>query len=275
MYTKKISRSNLKEYFKYSFSKLELNNNNINNKYMKYIIKQLEESNVRAINLSNNKIDTKGFIKLMLFLNKNNKIEELNISSNNMDASFMDKINFDIHIKKINLSYNNISDKGIIYMKDLFINLSEINISKTNLTKDGIATLSDFLISTNSNLEILDLSDNDISNEGASIIANIIRNNNKLKNINLFSDNIGVSGSIDIASALKENKTLKILNMECNPVQTEGIHSFTVALYSNNSLIELNLPERYIGNREYNMLKEVLEINKTIQMLDQPIQMYK
>ena len=82
-------------------------------------------------------------------------------------------------------------------------------------------------------LEVLDLSKNDIGNEGAREITRLIDENNTIKRMILRDCKIGSPGLQAICSALckEENVNLEFLDIRDNPIPDKHLKILLVLLY--------------------------------------------
>ena len=80
------------------------------------------------------------------------------------------------------------------------------------------------------------LGNNDIHEEGASHVADILNSTSIVSELWLYSNPIGDKGLQTIFNALKQNKTLKCLDINRCGVTDTGIASLADALKSNNTL---------------------------------------
>ena len=87
---------------------------------------------------------------------------------------------------------------------------------------------------------------NDIHEEGASHVADMLNSTSVVRELNLIGNPIGDKGLQTIFNALNQNKTLKLLFLANCGMTDTGIASLADALKSNNTLEELNI----YGNNE-------------------------
>ena len=108
--------------------------------------------------------------------------------------------------------------------------------------------------------EMLDLSNNNISDAGATALAQALHHNSTLKELYLYNNNISDAGATNLAQALHHNSTLKKLNLIGNDgIGEEGTRQLVQALTVNTSINTLYLPKRceeYASQcMEYNAVK--------------------
>ena len=99
-------------------------------------------------------------------------------------------------LRTLNLCRNNIDDEGVevlVHVLSSCNQLQEMNLSwNRSITKRGWKKVSTLLEMPDSNLEEIDLSRNNINDEGALIFVNSLRSNCKLKILDL-ADNDGIT----------------------------------------------------------------------------------
>jgi len=61
-------------------------------------------------------------------------------------------------------------------------------------------------------------SDNMVGDEGAKVIAEMLKENHSLKDLHLFDDQIGDKGALALEKALKTNKTLQFMDLSQNKI---------------------------------------------------------
>jgi len=99
----------------------------------------------------------------------------------------------------------------------------------------------------------LDLSCNNIGDEGAKMIADALKVNQRLKTMSLIGNIIGDDGAKFIADALKDNHCLKMLLLSNNSICDDGAKMIADAMKVNHSLRTLVLSDNKISSdgKEY------------------------
>lgn len=86
-------------------------------------------------------------------------------------------------------------------------------------------------LSINQSIVSLNLTENELGDEGAKAMAHALKINcSLLKNVKLGRNNIEMNGITAIGNALQHNQMLEILDIQRNPLHggehiTEGVHS--------------------------------------------------
>lgn len=144
----------------------------------------------------------------------------------------------------------------------------------------------------NTTLLSLNISNNELGDEGATHLAEAPRKNIGLKTLNISRNKIGTEPLVlnmphslkEICHALRNNTTAPSLVLcepalhglrllaETNDTKTalddEGAHLLALALRDNTSLQSLVISHHQIGDRGAKHLAEALLVNKTLQSLD-------
>jgi len=88
----------------------------------------------------------------------------------------------------------------------------------------------------------------DLGDQGAMIVADILKSSSCLLVLNLSSNRICFKGAIAIAEALSENQKLALLNIDNNNIQDQGCKVILESLQKNKTLKWLNMNFNEINN---------------------------
>lgn len=144
----------------------------------------------------------------------------------------------------LDLTYNEITQRGVSILTDVLCGnkyLEELNISHNSISDSGIRCLASTIGSCV--LKRVDLAENDISNEGAKYLAEMLATNTNLLQLSLSENRIGNDGMKLLANALGHGDTrLELLNMSANiDISDEIIDSLVDMMEHNQSLKKLDL----------------------------------
>jgi hypothetical protein len=115
----------------------------------------------------------------------------------------------------------------------------------------------------------LQLSNNEITSEGLTILASALTNNTIMEELTLSNNRISDEGMIPLVKSLESNTTLKILGLGVNNITDKGIESLAQMLRTNHTLTTLGLNYNHIGDVGVQVLAYVLTTrNKTLQQLN-------
>ena len=158
----------------FNLSTINLSSNNLNDDDLKNIFKFLDkESKLNNINLSWNNITSTGFNFLCKTIASNRlKIKEINICGNKINDDgfryFTEEVKVGSfnYLNKINFSNNLLKDESMQLFFSFFsnfVNLYEIDFSYNNITDDGICIFSTVINDLIDNISIIDISNNKLT----------------------------------------------------------------------------------------------------------------
>ena len=171
--------------------------------------------------------------------------------------AFLLSKNYNIHT--LDLSYNKFTSKGVsklcqgIMSKDT--RLIELSLSNNNLDETSLTYLSE-AINNSEQLYSLNLSYNNFSKgDCGMIISDIIRKDNKLKNFNLTACHLGLKTK-DIFEALEENQTITFIDLSVNDIgnNLEMFKGLAKMLQKNKTIKYLYLDTNYITDRDFEII---------------------
>ena len=113
------------------------------------------------------------------------------------------------------------------------------SIDLTGKKLHAVAFLAKYL-RDNQDVQVLNLSGNDIGNAGAEEIAELLRDPDcNLKELNLANNRIGASGLNSICSALCSNSSVMKLNIKNNKIEHSELKMLLALLYRNQTIMEI------------------------------------
>ena len=145
---------------------------------------------------------------------------------------------------------------------------SSIDLSQEQLIDQDIPIIIEEGI-INKQCTILDLSTNEITFEGASLLADSLKENIILKELILYNNRLGDKGVRSLALELSiNNTTLKKLYLGFNDITDDGAQHLAQMLKTNRTLTHLYLQQNQIGDRGIQLLAGVLaRQNWTLEVL--------
>ena len=133
--------------------------------------------------------------------------------------------------------------------KDAFCQTVELDLSyrvdRREIYDEGAKVLARVLKSSGL-VETINLAGNGIGYEGAMALAEALKVNTKIRELNLWVNNIGDIGATALAKALETNETIKKLNLWNNNISAKGAIALVEALVKNSSLAELDLRANWL-----------------------------
>ena len=173
----------------------------------------------------------------------NGSIEDLTVSSSNIDASIMLPVLEKLLLKRLNISCCGIgytSMEAISTIPIICTTLKQFNISGNNIS-DGVDYLAKALVQTS--LEELDISDCQIRNDGIIAIASALKATQTLISIDVHGNSFGTEGILAIAEALNHTSLQKLDIRYCDLTGEKGLLAIASALRSNTTLNCLAISE--------------------------------
>ena len=145
--------------------------------------------------------------------------------------------------------------------------LKELDLSRNEIGDEGACELAKML-QANTALKELNLSGNRIGDEGACELAKMLQANTALKELNLSRNGIGDEGACELAKMLQANTALKELGLSGNEIGDEGACALAKMLQANTALKELNLSGNGIGGEGACELAKMLQANTALKELN-------
>jgi hypothetical protein len=114
------------------------------------------------------------------------------------------------------------------------------------------------------------LQQNEITANGAAIIADGLRDNTTLETLELSGNRLSDKGIHHLANLLKKNRTLTRLDLSFNEIGDRGVRQIATALAHNNTtLIQLNLSwNKSIGDSSVKSFAEMIEHHHAFEIID-------
>ncbi|KOO27154.1 hypothetical protein Ctob_012414 [Chrysochromulina tobinii] len=136
--------------------------------------------------------------------------------------------------------------------------LTELNLTGNNIGDEGAVAIAEAL-KVNAAVTNLFLIYNNIGDEGAIAIAEALKVNAVVTNLHLDANNIGAEGAKAIAEALKVNAVLTALGLCDSDIGDDGANAIAEALKVNSVLTELNLESNNIGDTGEKAVQDVVK----------------
>ncbi|CAF0934008.1 unnamed protein product [Adineta ricciae] len=199
--------------------------------------------------------------------------QNLNLSGEQLNDQDMEIVAKEGIINKqciiLNLMYNQITRKGVSTLANSLNHnecLKELILSYNKVSNDGVR----FLATTLSKcvLERVDLSENDISDEGATYLADMLESKTDLIHLSLSANQIGNYGVKMLTDALLRNNTcLELLNLSANVnITDDSISSFVNLIDHHQSLKKLDLRHTRLSESGQAKLYAVARSKRPLQL---------
>ena len=155
------------------------------------------------------------------------------------------------YYKHLYLSHNPFGDTGASLISKAIretATLKTLILYKCEITSRGAEDLSRAIVRFESgSLQKLDISSNNLGDEGISHIAEILKQNKQLKELWIGDCGITDKGAASLASALSVNNSLKMLHMGGGKgaLTKDGLLKITQSLTNNSEFVKLVIPNEF------------------------------
>ncbi|KAJ3140741.1 hypothetical protein HDU90_008045 [Geranomyces variabilis] len=146
------------------------------------------------------------------------------------------------------LTHTRLTDAYVdILMKPLVtcgVVLRELDMSCNEIGDEGATALAKFLKDDGS-LETLNLRANSIQPAGIAALARALHINERLHTLDISSNNIGGDGGMELANMLQLNSTLRTLSIASGGISATGLIALSTVLCNNTTLVALDLSNNF------------------------------
>eukprot|EP01117_Protostelium_nocturnum_P011694 TRINITY_DN4256_c3_g1_i11.p1 TRINITY_DN4256_c3_g1~~TRINITY_DN4256_c3_g1_i11.p1 ORF type:complete len:1743 (-),score=580.06 TRINITY_DN4256_c3_g1_i11:39-5267(-) len=261
--------------------------------------------------LSDNEIDDSSLMVLIPILTRNNNLTCLDLQRNNITSdgakSLAALLSVNSTIKQFFVSSNRLGKDGTKVISDALRSnqniLQELYIADAEMDKKGCVALGDALrgminalsqkrlsdLSMGTGLTVLDLSGNNIGDEGITWLSDCLKNNVTITTLNLCDNGITKKGVVSIVTHLMPLQSLQNLDLSKNKLgpkstqniseklrtsmlhtlslsncgtKTEGAESLFQALTNNKYITNLDVSKNNIGDSAGLAILSVMRRNK-------------
>ncbi|XP_072234507.1 leucine-rich repeat-containing protein 34 [Leuresthes tenuis] len=139
-----------------------------------------------------------------------------------------------------------------------------LDVRYNNICDEGAGHIAEILKADNSALRSLDLMFNDIQTDGAHIIANSLQHNDRLLSLRLSGNKICNRGAMHLAHMLQVNNTLQELELADCDLATQSVIALSIVLKSNTALrsVDISRPLLFSHQEEWAVhFSEMLAVN--------------
>lgn len=139
-------------------------------------------------------------------------------------------------------------------------NLHTFNLSGCGIGNQAVSKICHGLLQKNTALTSLDLTENNINDEGAACLAQVLEKNTALRVLKLEMNYISDHGIEKLCEALSKNTNLQILEIGCNEFGDKGFQAIIDLFSKNNSLKFLKFENN--GHDRLSLRSKALELYK-------------
>ena len=199
-------------------------------------------------------------------ISKHSELMGLNVSCSNINTQDLEAvvIKSQLTLKHLSLAYNNIGSSVVGILQTL-TKLDILNLNSNKITGQKAKDLAN-IIEKNSDLEHLDLGNNDLGST-AIIILQALKDNCKLKTLNLDNNNMTGLVAEELANVIKNNSNLEHLNLKSNDLGPTATNLILQALKESCKLKTLNLNDNNMTGEVSEELANVIKNNWSLAKL--------
>ena len=240
---------------------------------LKYIDKFFNKNEyIETLNISGNNIKDEGFVLICQAIKENKNLQNLDISNNEIRSSgLIEGLSFITLCKlsSLNLSNNQLLDSGIKILSNslkFFPNLRELNISNCGFEFIGFEYLIKSL-SLYKNIFSLNISGNIIKNKNFENIKPYFESI-AIRNLNMSKCFLGDESALVMGELIINNESIKKLNISSNKITDKGFQNF-IPLFSNNSTINsFDCSNNFITDKTAINFVKNIKYNHTLKKLN-------
>ena len=199
-------------------------------------------NNLKLLELNNNCITDKAANAIADVIHSNTELEDLCLNNNNLQSNgtkvICSSLMYITTLKELFLQNNFITEEATSAIARVIINnplLQNFDLSN-NKIKEGITEVLNAL-KTLTHLKVLSFHHNQITDDAANDIAEVISNNCTLEKVWLNNNELKLTGIKKIAQALQHINTLKLLQLDDNDITEEAADGIA-AVINNNPLLQ-------------------------------------
>ena len=259
----------------FTLSKLHIGYNDISDEAADDIATIISaNTKLNEIEISENRIQTTGAIKMMKGLLKINSFRKIYLNSYHITGEAADDIaivlSYNNNLQELNLSCNNLQMSGCIKIAKSLCKISSLTklyIDRNNITYDAADDIA-AAISCNTNLQELNLGGNNLQTSGTIKIAKSLQEMSSLTTLVIDNNNITDEAADDIAAVISCNINLQELNLGSNNLQTLGTIKIAKSLQEISSLTTLVIDNNNITDDAADDIAAVISCNINLQELN-------
>ena len=254
-----------------------------------------ETGSLKVFDISHNNISDDGMLTFINYLKFKNTLQELRLSwsnesvlvfnSMNLSWNFC-KMNFGDNgaifisvflynniatkVQKLDISCNNIGNKGTVAISECLKNnstLRELDMSHNTASNIGVINIVKAL-QINITLQVLNLSHNGLSDYAAFIFSDYLKSYNRILKLNLSHNKISDKGIISIAESLQINASLQMFDISHNQLSNIGVVVFSYYLGANITVPDLSLSWNSTTTEGVTEIAEAIAVNTSLHTLD-------
>ncbi|KAG5051822.1 hypothetical protein JHK87_004020 [Glycine soja] len=251
-----------------SLEELYLMNDGISEEAAKAVSELLPSTEkLRVLHFHNNMTGDEGAIAIAEIVKHSPALEDFRCSSTRVGSdggvALAEALGACKHLRKLDLRDNMFGEEaGVALSKVIpaFTDLTEIYLSYLNLEDDGAEALANALKESAPSLEILDLAGNDITAKASASVAACISSKQFLTKLNLSENELKDEGAVLISKALEGGHGQLIeVDLSTNSITWSGAKLVAEAVVGKPGFKLLNINANFISDEGIDELKNIFK----------------
>lgn len=222
---------------------------------------------LKVLHFHNNMTGDEGAVAIAEMVKRSTALEDFRCSSTRVGleggVALAEALGSCNHLRKLDLRDNMFGvEAGIALSRSLFAfaDLTEAYLSYLNLEDEGAEALANALKECAPSLEVLDMAGNDITAKGASSLAACIAAKQFLTKLNLSENELKDEGAILIAKAIEVGHgQLNEVDLSINAIRRAGARLLAQAVVDKPGFKSLNINGNYISDEGIDELKDIFK----------------
>uniref|UniRef100_A0A2N9H0W5 WPP domain-containing protein n=1 Tax=Fagus sylvatica TaxID=28930 RepID=A0A2N9H0W5_FAGSY len=222
---------------------------------------------LRVLHFHNNMTGDEGALAIAEMVKCSPALEDFRCSSTRVGSeggvAVAEALGTCTHLKKLDLRDNMFGvEAGVALSKaiSVFADLTEVYLSYLNLEDEGAVTLANALKDSAPSLEVLDMAGNDITAKAAASLAACIAAKQFLTMLNLSENELKDEGAILISQVLEVGHSqLNEVDLSANQIRRAGARVLAQAVVHKPGFKLLNINSNFISDEGIDDVKEVFK----------------
>ncbi|KAG6783921.1 hypothetical protein POTOM_009603 [Populus tomentosa] len=222
---------------------------------------------LKVLHFHNNMTGDEGAVAIAEMVKRSTVLEDFRCSSTRVGleggVALANALGSCKHLRKLDLRDNMFGvEAGIALSRSLFAfaDLTEAYLSYLNLEDEGAEALANALKECAPSLEVLDMAGNDITAKGASSLAACISAKQFLTKLNLSENELKDEGAILIAKAIEVGHGhLNEVDLSINAIRIAGARLLAQAVVDKPGFKSLNINGNYISDEGIDEVKDIFK----------------
>lgn len=222
---------------------------------------------LKVLQFHNNMTGDEGAIAISQLVKNSPLLEDFRCSSTRVGSeggvALAEALEVCTHLKKLDLRDNMFGvEAGLALSKTLpgFGNLIEVYLSYLNLEDEGVIALAEALKKSATSLQVLEMAGNDITAKAAPALASLIAAGDSITKLNLSENELKDDGAILIAQALEQGHAeLKEVDLSTNAIRRVGARALAQTVVVKPEFQLLNIDGNFISDEGVDEVKVVFK----------------